>query len=255
MTVGMIRYSVEAAFNHDRPESVRDVFADPYFTERFEMFRGITLPSFAQQTNKNFILLVYHSHKMPVEKKKLFADIERDFPFVRNIYVYGGKLNIPSDLRQARTLSFRIDNDDGVPTDFIDRLRAAAQLHGKKSDNFALTIPHMRKVRRIGENEFQTLDCDFVANSMGLAYLGSDGRSVMDLGNHRLFPYNAPTLFIEGNGGLQIINGTNVANGFNKVYDKQSALKTMTELELQKLLSAEGYAKINLMSLPIIKQY
>lgn len=112
----------------------------------------------------------------------------------------------------------------------------------------------MRKVRRVGENEYQTLDCDFVANSMGLAYLGSDGRSVMDLGNHRLFPYNVPTLFIAGNGGLQIINGTNVANGFHKVYDKQSSLKTMNEIDLQKLLLNEGYGKLNLQSMPIFKQ-
>lgn len=254
MIVGMIRYSVEAAFNKDRPESMRDVYADPYFSERFKMFSGITLPSFAQQTNKDFVLLLYHSDKMPNEKKMLFADIENTFPFVRNIYVNGGKLPVPDDLKSKRLLSFRIDNDDGMPIDFIERLSAAAQMHGKNSDNFAITIPHMRKVRRIAEKEYETLDCDFVSNSMGLAYFGSDGRSVMDLGNHGLFPYNVPTLFVAGNGGLQVINGTNVANGFNKVYNKQSALKTMTESELQELLSAEGYGVLNLKSLPIIKQ-
>lgn len=250
----MVRYSVEAAFNKDRPESVRDVFADPYFTERFNMFSGITLPSFEQQTNKNFVLLVYHSYKMPTEKIALFSNIEKKFPFVHNIYVKGGRLDVPKELKSKRMLSFRIDNDDGMPLDFVERLQNSAELQGKNSDNFAITIPHMRKVCRIGENEYQTLDCDFIANSMGLAYLGSDGRSVMDLGNHRLFPYNAPTLFVSGNGGLQIINGTNVANGFHKVYDKQSVLKTITESELQKLLSEEGYGKLVLNSMPIFKQ-
>ena len=254
MIVGMIRYSVEAAFNKDRPDSVRDVYADPYFSERFKMFCGITLPSFAQQTSKDFVLLIYHSHKMPNEKKMLFADLEKTFSFIRNIYVSGGRLSVPEEFKSKRLLSFRIDNDDGMPIDFIERLRTAAQLHGKKSDNFAITIPHMRKVCRIDEKEYQTLDCDFVANSMGLAYFGSDGRNVMDLGNHRLFPYNVPTLFVDGNGGLQIINGTNVANGFNKVYNKQSELKNVTESELQELLSAEGYGILNLKSLPIINQ-
>lgn len=254
MVIGMVRYSVEAAFCKDRPESVRDVFAEPYFTERFNMFSGITLPSFEQQTNKDFVLLVYHSYKMPTEKRELFSNIEQEFPFVHNIYVKGGRLDVPKELKPKRMLSFRIDNDDGMPLDFIERLKKSAELQGKNSDNFAITIPHMRKVRRVGESEYQTLDCDFVANSMGLAYFGSDGRSVMDLGNHRLFPYNAPTLFVSGNGGLQIINGTNVANGFHKVYDKQSPLKSISEFELRNLLQKEGYGKLNLKSMPVCKQ-
>ena len=64
--IGMVRYSVSAASSFpDRPNVNHKVFEDPYFSERLAMFKGITLKSFAGQTCKDFVLLVYHSAEMP----------------------------------------------------------------------------------------------------------------------------------------------------------------------------------------------
>ncbi len=252
--IGMVRYSVEAAFAKDHPDKVFSLWDDPYFSERLAMFKGITLRSFSQQTNKDFVLLVYHSDKMPEAKKAVFSSLEKEFPFMRNIYISNSKMEIPADLQRNRILTFRIDNDDGMPVDFIEKLVHIYQDDTGFYDNVALTIPRIRKVARIMENQYQTDHSVFVSNSMGLAYLSVDGENIMNCGNHRLVPYSYRTVFIDGTGGLQVIHGTNVANGFKKVYDKKSQLQILDEKEIRELLQSEGYPEVDLKNIPILPE-
>ncbi len=250
--IGMVRYSVEAAFAKDHPDKIYNLWENPYFAERLSMFEGITLNSFKQQTNSDFILLVYHSCRMPEDKKEIFAKLEKKYSFMRNIFISGAKMQIPEDLLQHRMLTFRIDNDDGVPVDFIGRLVDLYQRDDGLYDNVAFTIPRIRKVARVDDNKYQT-DCSiFASNAIGLAYLSADGENIMGCGNHRLVPYHYRTLFLEGTGGLQVIHGTNVANGFKKVYDKKSELQIFDEKQMEELLKSEGYASVDLKSIPIL---
>lgn len=252
--IGMVRYSVAAAFAKDHPDKQFNLWEEPYFSQRLAMFKGITLKSFAQQTNKDFVLLVYHSDEMPEDKKDIFARLEKEFPFMRNIYISNTKLELPADLQQNRILTFRIDNDDGMPVDFIEKL---VQIYANDTgfyDNVALTIPRIRKVARISADQYQTDDSVFVSNSMGLAYMSIDGQNVMNCGNHRLVPYHYRTIFLEGTGGLQIIHGTNVANGFKKVYDKKSQLQILSEGGIKELLLSENYPDVDLKNIPILPE-
>lgn len=89
---------------------------------------------------------------------------------------------------------------------------------------------------------------------MGLAYLGNDGRTVMNLGNHTKIAYSTPMLQVAGNGGLQVINGYNVANEFKKVYQNQSDITILNQKDMQNLLIKNGYAKMDLSCLPIINK-
>ena len=250
--IGMVRYSVAAAFAKDHPDKQFNLWAEPYFSERLAMFKGITLKSFAQQTNKDFILLVYHSDRMPEEKKLIFTDLEKEFPFMRNIYISSAKMELPKELQQKRLLTFRIDNDDAMPEDFIQKL---VQIYQDKTgfyDNVAITIPRIRKIAHISDNKYQTENSIFVSNSMGLAYMSVDGQNIMNCGNHRLVPYHYKTIFLDGTGGLQVIHGTNVANGFKKIYDKKSQLQILDEAETKELLKSEGYPDVDLKNIPIL---
>lgn len=216
------------------------------------MFKGITLKSLNQQSCKDFVLLVYHSDKMPDDKKNIFADLEKEFPFMRNVYVSGAKMELPPDFQQNRVLTFRIDNDDGVPSDFIKKL---AEIYSDNSgfyDDVALTIPRIRKIAHISEDFYQTDHSIFASNTIGLAYLSVNGANIMNCGNHRLVPYHYKTLYLEGTGGLQIIHGTNVANGFKKVYDKKSQLLRLNIKEMKDLLQSEGYPDLDIEHLPIL---
>lgn len=250
--IGMVRYSVSAAFAKDHPDKQFNLWENPYFSDRLAMFQAITLKSFKQQTNKDFILLVYHSANMPDDKKAIFADLEKEFPFMRNIYISGTKMEIPDALRQKRIITFRIDNDDGVPANFIEKLGTIYARNDNFYDNVAFTIPRIRKIARISEDRYQTDHSIFASNSIGLAYLSVDGENIMNCGNHRLVPYHSRTLFLEGAGGLQIIHGSNVANGFKKVYDKKSPLQTLNEKEMKDLLKSEGYPELSIQNIPIL---
>ena len=124
--IGIVRYAIPNAFSGIKTVKSRDVvklYEDPYFTDRFNVFYNITLESFKNQTNKDFVLCIYHTDQIPEDKKRLFNKIEEECPFVRCVYVSDDKMPIPEDLKEQNMLTFRIDNDDGVPVDFIDRLR------------------------------------------------------------------------------------------------------------------------------------
>lgn len=252
--IGMVRYSVAAAFAKDHPDKQFSLWEEPYFSERLAMFKGITLKSLNQQTEKDFTLLVYHSDKMPEGKKALFAELEKEYPFMRNLYISGAKMALPEDLQQDRILTFRIDNDDGVPADFIKKLTTIYLDNSGYYDNVALTIPKIRKIARIAEKKFQTDQSVFASNAIGLAYMSVSGENIMNCGNHRLVPYHYRTLYLEGTGGLQVIHGTNVANGFKKVYDKKSQLLILDEKEMKELLYSENYPDMDINKIPILPE-
>lgn len=254
MIIGMVRYAIPNSFtNTNNSRSLLQLYEEPYFSDRFNIFCNVTLESFAQQTNQDFVLCVYHTNLIPDDKRTLFDNLEKRYRFLRNIYT-DGKMLIPDDLKESQMLTFRIDNDDGMTLDFIEKMQQIKDNYNSKSTNFAISIPHMRKIGRIGEDMYKTIATDFISNSMGLAYLGSDGRTVMDTGNHRLVPYTTPILLVEGNGGLQVINGYNVANAFHKRYQNQTEDVILDKNSMEKFLYDDGYANINLSCLPIIKQ-
>lgn len=254
MIIGMVRYAIPNSFmNTNNSRSLVQLYEEPYFSVRFNIFCNVTLESFAQQTNQDFVLCVYHTNLIPDDKRALFDNLEKRYNFLRNIYT-DGKMLIPDDLKESQMLTFRIDNDDGMALDFIEKMQQIKDNYNGKSTNFAISIPQMRKIGRIGEDMYKTIATDFVSNSMGLAYLGGDGRTVMNLGNHRLVPYSIPMLLVRGNGGLQVINGYNVANGFHKRYQNQTEDVILDKISMEKFLSDDGYANIDLSCFPIIKQ-
>lgn len=254
MIIGMVRYAIPNSFmNSNNSRSLVQLYEEPYFSDRFNIFCNITLKSFAAQTNQNFVLCVYHTNLIPDDKKVLFDNLAKQYSFLRNVYT-DGAMFIPDDLKEPTMLTFRIDNDDGMALDFIEKLQQIKEIVGNKTSNFAISIPHMRKIARIDNFLYQTLETDFISNSMGLAYLGNDGRTVMNLGNHTKVAYSTPMLMVAGNGGLQVINGYNVANGFNKVYKNQTPDLFLNKQEIENLLAGDGYAKLDLSCLPIINK-
>ena len=253
--IGMVRYSVAAASAFpDRPDVKHKVFEDPYFSERLAMFKGITLKSFAEQTCKDFVLLVYHSSTMPEDKRAIFDKLEKQYPFMKNIFIDGAKQELPQEYLKKRMMTFRIDNDDGMPSDFVEKLKEIFESNNPMYDNVAFSVPQMRRIAHIAKDKYQTNTCFYVSNSMGLAYLSTKGQNVMDCGNHAHVMYHTPMMCLKGYGGLQVINGTNVANTFKKPHHKQTEPSYFTEKEMLALLKSEGYAKIDIQNIPIVPE-
>lgn len=249
--IGMIRYSLTAGYALKRFNEDFDVFSEPYFSQRLTLFKSITLPCLASQDDKDFKVLIYHSDKIPADKKKIFNELEKIYPFLHNVYQHTSQMEISSDEKNERLLTFRIDNDDGLPCNFISRLRKAVE----NKDEKALSIPRIRKLAHIGKDQFQTVVSDYPSNSIGLAYISSQNKNIMNCGNHRLVKDNYPTVMIAGIGGLQIIHGSNVANGFNKPKDNEQSLQILSTTDMKKLLAEEGYPDMDIENIPFLDNH
>ena len=258
--VGIVRYAIPNAFDGIKvvgergklgvkSRDVLKLYEDPYFTDRFNIFCNITLKAFANQTNKDFVLCVYHTDQIPENKKRLFDNLEKEYKFIRCVYVPDDKLLIPEDLKEEKILTFRIDNDDGVPFDFIERLYNTINTD---EINFGITIPKIRKIMRLSEDEYKTITANYPSNSIGLAYYTNEDKTIMDLGNHTNIHIRFPTKRLEGNGGLQVINSYNVANKFEKKNNCNDQ-KILNKEEMQDLLAKENYIIGDLSCLPICK--
>lgn len=252
--VGIVRYAIPNAFDGIsntciKSKTIEKLYSDPYFTDRFNIFCNITLESFKNQTNKDFVLCIYHTDQIPDDKKTLFSKIEEEYSFIRCVYVSDDKMPIPEDLKEQNMLTFRIDNDDGVPIDFIENLHKTINTD---DINFAITIPRIRKIMRISENEYKTVTANYPSNSMGEAYYTNQNKTIMDLGNHVNIYKRFPTKILSSNGGLQIINSYNVANKFEKSNNCKDQ-KTLNAEQMKELLEKEKYYIGDLSCLPIFK--
>ncbi|MBQ7659957.1 MAG: hypothetical protein IJS26_04375 [Alphaproteobacteria bacterium] len=253
--IGMVRYSVAASFAFpDRPDVKHKVFEDPYFSQRLAMFKGITLKSFAGQTCKDFVLLVYHSAAMPEDKKAIFAALEREYPFMKNIYIDGAKQELPQEYQRKRIMTFRIDNDDAMPADFVGKLKEIYESNNPMYDNVAFSVAQMRRIAHIAKDKYLTNTCFYISNSMGLAYLSTNGQNVMDCGNHARVIYCCPMMCLEGQGGLRVISGTNVANNFCNPHHKQTEPAVFDEQGMREVLQYEGYTNMDIQDIPILPE-
>lgn len=246
--IGLVRYSQFATFYKKKS---RNVFEAEYFEYRFNIFQNITLKSFQQQTNLNFILLLLHSENMPTDYKNRFLELERRNPFLYNVFsedtVEANKEAIRSSLKYAlfendAAITFRIDNDDAVPTDFIQRL--SHYLH-KAFIGHAISMPRISIIKRISEKQYMLEERTFPAHTIGLAYVTNkeDYRTIMNLGMHTFINETTPMILTAVNltTQLQTINGENEKNALD-----ETNAKTINEVDLDKYLKEWKLGILNL---------
>lgn len=113
-----------------------DVLFEPErMKRRFAYFEQICLPSLAAQTDKDFILVVLIGDTMPFHWRKRLKELQTKYPFLDLCVIEPtGPLN--STRRAYRrgydeasdfVTGFRIDDDDAVAKDYIERTRETAQ--------------------------------------------------------------------------------------------------------------------------------
>lgn len=247
MILGMIRYAIPNAFkNLNNSRDIKQLYEEPYFSDRFNIFCNITLQSFVQQTDKDFKLFVYHTDLIPSNKKVLFDDLELQYPFLKNIYIPDANMYIPQEYIEDINLTFRIDNDDGIAINFIERLQEVKKNYTK---NTVITIPTLYRLCRLSKDEFKVAKIYYPSNSIGLAYLTNEqNKTIMNLGFHDQIVRKFKTIKLSGNGGLQIINNYNVLNQF-----KNEEVNLLSYEDTKKLLINEGYTNLNLDSISMLR--
>lgn len=246
MIIGMVRYAIPNAFGKkDNSRSVLQLYEEPYFSDRLNIFKNITLESFRQQTCKDFKLLIYQTELIPSDKKEIFDNLEKEYGFIKNVYIPDKNMYVPDELKEDKFLTFRIDNDDGIATDFIENLQKIKTEYDK---DLVISTPKYYRIGRYGANVYKLLQRSFVSNSIGIAYLSKSGKTVIDLGNHRFLVENNESKLLKGNRGLQVINGYNVANRFKN----DPTVKTLSYKDAKEFLIKKQYGDLDISVLPIL---
>ncbi|MDR2491485.1 MAG: putative rhamnosyl transferase, partial [Spirochaetaceae bacterium] len=207
--IGFVRYSQKIKFT----DKETNVFEKKYFEYRFDIFKNITLKSFQEQSNMNFVLLLLHSETMPQEYKDRFNELAKANLFLHNLFIKDSSEGFDEGLRNSISyvsfkddvaVTFRIDNDDAVPNNFIQNLNRFL-----KTDfyNFSISMPDICVIKRISDTSYMVEERCLPSSSIGLAYVTnrSNFKTVMDLGDHGCVNTKVPMVLLTGN--LRSING------------------------------------------------
>ncbi len=187
---GFIRYSCRASFNRGG-----GVFESKYLKYRLNIFENVTLKSFQNQSDTDFHLLLLHSVNLPDEYKQKFSVLEQENSFLHNVYIADSEIEgkayidaVQSSIDYVQfennvAINFRIDNDDGLPCDYIARLKTCLK---EDFADFAICIPRVSIIQRVGKDKYLKQEKYYPSNSMGLAYVThkNDYKTIMTLGDH-----------------------------------------------------------------------
>lgn len=102
-----------------------------WLAERFALFERFCLPSVAAQGNKDFTWVIYFDKDTPEAFKDRIEALRREVPFVPYYTGLFPASGWPASLAEVlgglppRLLTSRLDNDDSLAVDYMERTRAA----------------------------------------------------------------------------------------------------------------------------------
>lgn len=104
-----------------------------WLTQRFDLFERYCLPSVAAQTKCDFHWVIYFDKDTPTEFKARIESLRSVFPFIpffTELFPSDGwrrSLAETFPQRSRMLLTTRLDNDDSLANDFVERLHAAME--------------------------------------------------------------------------------------------------------------------------------
>lgn len=117
-----------------------ETLGDDWLAHRFELFEKICLPSVKNQSNQDFIWLIYFGAQTTSVFRDRIAKHQSDYANIKPIYVkdmdefYSSLVKdisphlVPSD---EELITSRMDNDDLIHRDFIKTIQSLAKAKGK----------------------------------------------------------------------------------------------------------------------------
>ncbi|EBA14563.1 hypothetical protein RSK20926_01172 [Roseobacter sp. SK209-2-6] len=185
-----------------------------WLEERFEMFERICLPSIAAQTCKNFTWIIYFDKDTPEAQKERVEELRKRVPFIpyyTGLFAAEGWNRSIGEVLPDRTeflLTTRLDNDDALASDYIERVQQAAQQQVQQAPlclNFSRG--YIRTDKALYEmthpsNAFFTRLCPW----------NEDMRTAMSI-QHMTIKDHGAVVQLEAPGAwLQVVHGGNVSN-------------------------------------------
>lgn len=194
---------------------------------RIKLFQEFCLPSLLQQSNRNFIWLIYFDRKTPKEFNYLFQQLAQ-YDFVKPMFADGFNGFMQTYLHDIKSLSgnadwiltSRIDNDDSYHKDAVD----VFQKHFVESDEHLISLASGYTLNTENYNlaQYYYPMSPFISmieradkkEPKGIFFMGHSSWQVLHLSVWRqiLRKNNKSTFIFDKPYWLQVIHGENVAN-------------------------------------------
>lgn len=187
---------------------------------RFALFESFCLPSVAAQTTRDFTWIIYFDEATPQIFRDRIAALQREVPF--HAYYTGlfPASGWPRSLREVLgplpplVLTSRLDNDDALAADYMERTATAARLAMPRADRegrigIVITNGFIRSARGVYAMHHETN-----AFTSWLERSGSDTELMTALGiSHMKAAEMGALVQVPGPGAwLQVVHGGNVSN-------------------------------------------
>jgi hypothetical protein len=191
-------------------------------------------------------LLLLHSTGLPEKYKERFAALEEENSFLYNVYSYKDIKAKFIEFFDNVSLSFRVDNDDAMPKDFIARLRPYL---AQEFAGHVISMPNVQVIQRVGADSFLREIHYYPCNALGLAYVTDKKyQHIHELGGHDGIKQRFPVICLPAGEGVQTLNGKNVINDFWEGVPRL----TWNQNELKKFLEGVGYPNFDLSCLDVV---
>ncbi len=210
-----IKHLILTRFNVASPGREQAIRLKPGWLEkRFQLFKDYCLPSVAYQTNKNFEWIIFFDEKTPAEYMEKIKSLQSVFPFRIEYTSLFDMSKICPQLVSERAdtkwlLTSRLDTDDILAIDFIERLQNSLEPLESKVINF----PNGLILSLTGKKPALYTDIDKSSPFVSLLEPFTDNIDTIWKKVHREVDEIAPMVQLGGAPAwLQIIHGDNIAN-------------------------------------------
>lgn len=175
-------------------DTLADLYEEARLEFRFRSFERLTLASLAAQRNPDFVFVVLSSTVMPVIWRQRLQALCARHPQIRLVFSRETDVGLAlapvlADLSEGgrvRLVQFRLDDDDCVAVDYIDRLARAA--HAMRDYHaFAFSLPRALMMTRYGDDPPARYDYMRPFHAAGVAMRAPrQDRSIFVFGHYAL---------------------------------------------------------------------
>ncbi len=215
-----IKHFILTRFNVASPGKEQAVRLKPgWLDKRFDLFRDFCLPGVASQTRKDFEWIIFFDRQTPSEYMDRIRALQSVFPFRIEFTDLFEMSKICPQLVAGRAgaewlLTTRLDSDDILAVDFVERLRRDL----KPRTEYIVNFPDGLILSLQGKTPALYMDRDESSPFASLLEPFTDSINTIWQKQHRHIDEIAPITQAEGKPAwLQIVHGDNIANGIRGV--------------------------------------
>ncbi|MBZ4689231.1 MAG: hypothetical protein JG765_482 [Cereibacter sp.] len=216
------------------------LFATDRLEARFRSFEQLTLASLAAQTDPDFIFIVLASKLLPSEYRSRLKALCARYPqvclrFFEPITHYVAQRRVFRELELSYTdvLQFRLDDDDCVCIDFIERMKQAAVLAAPQHEIFSLSMQGVMYCSTGGSAAgIYHWPVDFMSAGAAIRHPSKAVNQFGHFGMSRRFP----AIVLTGGMSLVTHNGTN-DTAFNAHVVRKRGMTPMDRQEAEETIA------------------